>query len=129
MILVKGTLAGLAALITAVLASYGLAVSVPRILELIPSREGGIGVFFFPVWPLLVLALLIFSGGFYWDFRRPAPEGFIVGELGRGRPNQFSAFLAAGYRTGPSQVTENPVCKAVNGPPLPLPISAEHEKV
>ena len=70
MILVKATLAGLAALVTAALASYGLAVSVPRILQLIPSREGGMGVFFFPMWPLMVVALLIFSGGFYWGFRR-----------------------------------------------------------
>ena len=70
MILVKAPLAGLAALVTAALASYGLAVSVPRILQLIPSREGGMGVFFFPVWPLMVVALLIFSGGFYWGFRR-----------------------------------------------------------
>jgi len=70
MILVKSTLAGVAALITAALATYGLAVGVPRILELVPSREGGTGVFFFPVWPLMVVALLIFSGGFYWGFRR-----------------------------------------------------------
>jgi hypothetical protein len=35
-----------------------------------PNREGGIDAFFFPVWQLAVVALLIFSGGFYWGFRR-----------------------------------------------------------
>ncbi len=73
MIFVKSTLAGVAAVITAALVIYGLAVGVPRILELIPSREGGIGFYSvgpFPMWPLGVVALLIFSGGFYWNFRR-----------------------------------------------------------
>jgi hypothetical protein len=73
MIFVKSTLAGVAAVITAALVIYGLAVGVPRILELIPSREGGIGGYSFgpfPMWPLGVVALLIFSGGFYWSFRR-----------------------------------------------------------
>jgi hypothetical protein len=73
MIFVKSTLAGVAAVIIAALVIYGLAVGVPRIMELIPSREGGIGVYSvgpFPMWPLGVAALLIFSGGFYWSFRR-----------------------------------------------------------
>jgi hypothetical protein len=73
MIFVKSTLAGVAALIMAALTIYALAVGVPLILELIPSREGGIGSYIvgpFPMWPLVVVALLIFSGGFYWSFRR-----------------------------------------------------------
>ena len=73
MIFVKSTLAGVAAVIIASLVIYGLAAGVPRILELIPSREGGIGFYSvgpFPMWPLGVVALLIFSGGFYWSFRR-----------------------------------------------------------
>jgi hypothetical protein len=73
MIFVKSTLAGVAAVIIAALVIYGLAVAVPRILELIPSREGGLGFYSvgpFPMWPLGVVALLIFSGGFYWGFRR-----------------------------------------------------------
>jgi hypothetical protein len=75
MIIVKSTLAGLAAVILAALAMYGLAVAVPTMLELIPAREGGIGVSSvgpFPWWPLGVAALLIFAGGFYWTFRRAA---------------------------------------------------------
>jgi hypothetical protein len=40
MIFVKSTLAGVAALIMAVLIIYALALGGPRILELIPSREG-----------------------------------------------------------------------------------------
>jgi hypothetical protein len=73
MLFVRGTLAGLATVIVAALAIYGLAVGVPRILELMPSREGGIYFYSvgpFPMWPLGVVALLIFSGGLYWSFRR-----------------------------------------------------------
>jgi hypothetical protein len=70
MILLKSTLAGVAALITAALATYGLAVAVPHILELMPNREGRMGVFQFPMWQLTVAALLIFFGGFYCGFRR-----------------------------------------------------------
>jgi hypothetical protein len=73
MIFVKSTLAGVAAESMAALVIYGLAVGVPRILELLPSCEGGIyfcSVGPFPMWPLGILALLIFSGGFYWSFRR-----------------------------------------------------------
>lgn len=73
MIFLKSTLAGVAALIIVALVIYALAIGVPRILELIPSREGGIGVYSagpFPMWPLGVVAFLIFSGGFYWGFRR-----------------------------------------------------------
>ena len=70
MILLKSTFAGVAALITAALATYGLAVGVPHILELMPNREGSMGVFQFPMWWLGVAALLIFSCGFYWGFRR-----------------------------------------------------------
>ena len=40
MILLKSTLAGVAALITAALATYGLAAGVPHILKLMPNREG-----------------------------------------------------------------------------------------
>jgi|HubBroStandDraft_1064217.scaffolds.fasta_scaffold262063_2 hypothetical protein len=75
MIFVKSALAGVAAVIIAALLIYGLAVGVPRILELIPSREGGIysySVGPFPMWPLGVVVFLIFSGGFYWSFRRAA---------------------------------------------------------
>jgi hypothetical protein len=43
MIFIKSTLAGVAAVITAALVIYGLAVGVPRILELISGREGGTG--------------------------------------------------------------------------------------
>jgi hypothetical protein len=70
MIFVKSTFAGVAALIMAAPIVYALAVGVPRVLELIPSREGGIGVYEFPMWPLAVVALLIFSVGCYWGFRR-----------------------------------------------------------
>jgi hypothetical protein len=73
MIYVKSALAGVAAVIIAALMIYGLAVGVPRILELIPSREGGMGFYSvgpFPMWPVGVVVLLIFSGGFYWNFRR-----------------------------------------------------------
>src|SRR5271154_1040958 len=70
MIFVKSTLAGVAAVIIAALVIYGLAVGVPLILERMPSREGGVGVYSvgpFPMWPLGAVALLIFSGGFYWS--------------------------------------------------------------
>jgi hypothetical protein len=73
MIFVKSTLAGVAALIIAALIIYALAVGVPFVLELIPSREGGMGVYTvgpFPMWALALPARLIFSGGFYWSFRR-----------------------------------------------------------
>ena len=70
MILLKSILAGVAALIMAALATYGLGVGVLHILELMPNREGGMGVFLFPMWQLAVAALLIFFGGFYWGFRR-----------------------------------------------------------
>jgi len=73
MIFVKSTLAGLAAVIIAALVIYGLGTGVPRILELMPSREGGIGVYSvgpFPMWPAVIVVLLIFFGGFYWSFRR-----------------------------------------------------------
>jgi hypothetical protein len=73
MIFVKSTLAGVAALIVAALTIYALAVGVPLVLELIPSREGGMGAYTvgpFPMWALSLPALLIFSGGFYWSFRR-----------------------------------------------------------
>jgi hypothetical protein len=78
MIFIKSTLAGVAAVITAALVIYGLAVGVPRILELISSREGGTGAYSvgpFPMWPLGVVALLIFSGGFFWSFRRATRDG------------------------------------------------------
>ena len=61
MIFLKSTLAGVAALIIVALVIYALAIGVPRILELIPSREGGIGVYSagpFPMWPLGVVAFL-----------------------------------------------------------------------
>src|SRR5215472_17092386 len=45
MVFVKSALAGAAAVIIAALVIYGLAVGVPRILELIPSREGGMGFY------------------------------------------------------------------------------------
>ena len=83
MIFVKSTLAGVAAVIIPALVIYGLAFGVLLILELIPSREGGIepmtssgfvegaySVGPFPMWPVGVVVLLIFSGGFYWNFRR-----------------------------------------------------------
>jgi hypothetical protein len=70
MILLKSILAGVAALFTAALATYGVSVVAPHILELMPSREGRIDAFFFPLWQFVVVALLIFSGGFYWGFRR-----------------------------------------------------------
>ena len=72
MIFVKSTLAGVAALIVAALITYGLALGVPRILGMMPGREDSgmtYGVLF-PMWRLVVVALLIFSGGFYWGFRR-----------------------------------------------------------
>ena len=75
MIFVKSFLAGVAALVMAAFLIYGLAVGVPRILELTspPLGEGGIfmyGIGPFPMWPLLVAALFIFGSGFYWSFRR-----------------------------------------------------------
>jgi hypothetical protein len=73
MIFVKSFFAGVAALIMAALPIYGLAVVVPRILELVPHGEGGMFVYEvgpFPIWPLVVAALLIFCSGFYWNFRR-----------------------------------------------------------
>jgi hypothetical protein len=70
MILLKSILAGVAALFTAALATYGVSVVAPHILELMPSREGRIDAFFFPLWQFVVVALLISSGGFYWGFRR-----------------------------------------------------------
>jgi hypothetical protein len=70
MILLKSILAGVVALFMAASATYGLSVVAPHILELMPNREGRIDAFFFPVWHLAVVALLIFSGGFYWGFRR-----------------------------------------------------------
>ena len=47
MILLKSILAGVAALFTAALATYGVSVVAPHILELVPSREGRIDAFFF----------------------------------------------------------------------------------
>jgi hypothetical protein len=73
MIIVKSILAGMAALIMAALIIYALAVGVPRLLELIPRREGGVGVYMvgpYPMWPVAVGALIVFCGGFYWNFRR-----------------------------------------------------------
>ena len=72
-IFARSLLAGLAALIMAVLVLFLLAVCVPRILELIPLDEGGLGVFMvgpFPIWPLAIVAVLIFCSGFYWSLRR-----------------------------------------------------------
>jgi len=72
-IFAKSFLAGVAALIVSALLIYGLAVAGPRILELLPTNEGGVGVLegpWIPLWLLLVAALLIFAGGAYWYFRR-----------------------------------------------------------
>jgi hypothetical protein len=75
MIFVKSLLAGVTALIMAAFLIYGLAVGLPRILELIPLPLGEGGIFYigigpFPMWPLLVAALFIFGSAFYWNFRR-----------------------------------------------------------
>jgi hypothetical protein len=72
MIFIKSLLAGLAALIVAISAIYAIAIVVPRVLELMPPGQGGIGVYEvgpFPLWPLGAGALLTFAGGFYWSFR------------------------------------------------------------
>ena len=73
MIFVKSILGGVVALIVAALIIYALAAGVPRVLELIPGGEGGIGVYSvapFPLWLLVIVTLLVFSGGFYRGFRR-----------------------------------------------------------
>jgi hypothetical protein len=79
MIFVKSTLAGVAAVITAALIIYALAVGVPGLLELIPPREGGMFMYSvgpFSVWLLVVPAFFIFCGGFYWCFRRTVARSF-----------------------------------------------------
>lgn len=74
MIYAKSLPAGVAALIVAALIIYALAVGVPLVMELIPSRKGGIGTYvigpWIPIWSVAVGALLVFSAGFYWTFRR-----------------------------------------------------------
>jgi hypothetical protein len=70
MILLKSTLAGIAALLMASLATYGIAVGAPRVLQLTLGRDGFTGAFFYPVWQLLLVAFLIFALGFFWGFRR-----------------------------------------------------------
>jgi hypothetical protein len=76
---VRSTLAGAGAVIVTALAVYGLiygfAVGAPLIWKLIPSHHGSAGTYTyavgpFPMWTLAVLALLIFSGGFYGSFRK-----------------------------------------------------------
>ena len=47
MIFLKSTWAGVAALIMAASIIYASAVGVPQILELVPSREGGVGAYTF----------------------------------------------------------------------------------
>ena len=78
MIFVKGVLAGAAALGVTAAVIFGLAVGVPRILELLPpTNEGGAGVWAFGPFSkswLIAAALLIFGGGFYWNFRRSLPN-------------------------------------------------------
>jgi hypothetical protein len=74
MIFLKAVLAGAAALGITAAVLFGLAVVVPRILELFPpSGEGGVGVWessWLSMWWLLAAALFIFAAGFYWSFRR-----------------------------------------------------------
>ena len=73
-ILIKGFLAGAATLGVTVAVLFGLAVGVPRVLELLPpTNEGGVGVWLFgpfSKWWFIAAALLIFGGGFYWSLRR-----------------------------------------------------------
>jgi hypothetical protein len=70
MILLMSALTGLAVLLAAILVACGIAAVVPRIVELVSSRDGFAGGFLFPVWQIAVVGLLIFSGGAYWGFRR-----------------------------------------------------------
>ena len=67
MIFLKSTLAGVAALILAVLMIYGLAIGVPRIVSTGPLL---ISLGPFEMWEVGVVALLIFSAGFCWTIRR-----------------------------------------------------------
>ncbi len=72
--MIKGVLAGAATLGVTVAVLFGLAVGVPRVLELFPpTNENGMGVWEFgpfSKWWLIAGALLIFGGGFYWSLRR-----------------------------------------------------------
>jgi hypothetical protein len=70
MILLMSALTGLAVLFAAILVACGIAAVVPRILELVSSRDGFAEAFLFPVWQVEVVGLLVFSGGAYWGFRR-----------------------------------------------------------
>jgi hypothetical protein len=70
MILLMSALTGLAVLFAAILVACGIAAVVPRIVELVSSRDGFAGAFLFPVWQVAVLGHLIFSGGAYWGFRQ-----------------------------------------------------------
>jgi hypothetical protein len=73
-ILIKGFLAGAATFGLTIAVLFGLAVGVPRVLELLPPTiEGGVGVWEFGPFSkgwLITAALLIFAGGFYWSLRR-----------------------------------------------------------
>jgi hypothetical protein len=71
---VKSFLGGVAALVLAALIGYALALGVPRVMELVLSGQGGIGVYeiapWIPLWSIVVVALLVFAAGFYWTLRR-----------------------------------------------------------
>jgi hypothetical protein len=63
MLLLKSALTGLAVLFAALLVACGIAAVVPRVLELVSSRDGFAGAFLFPVWQVSVVGLLIFCWG------------------------------------------------------------------
>jgi len=72
MIFIKSTLAGVAALTIATLIICACRRRAPH-LGTDTEPRGGMGVYEvgpFPMWPLVVVALLIFCGGFSWGLRR-----------------------------------------------------------
>jgi H+/Cl- antiporter ClcA len=70
----KCVLGGVAALVLVALIVFALALGAPRAMELLPSGEGGVGVYeigpWIPLWSVAVVALSVFAAGFYWTFRR-----------------------------------------------------------
>jgi hypothetical protein len=74
MMYLKCFLGGVAAVVLVALIVYALALGVPRVMELLPSGEGGMSVYeigpWIPLWSVAVIALSVFAAGFYWTFRR-----------------------------------------------------------
>jgi hypothetical protein len=74
MIYVKSLLTGLGALIAATFLAVVVRVVV-LILKVRMSSGGGIGAIAGPGWPVLVVSLLAFVAGFFWQYLRLSRKG------------------------------------------------------